>query len=411
MTTINPPSLAATALGLLLPIALHAGTITEAPAPAKQPAADAAPVSSLWEVTVTPYGWLASIDGDLAVNGYSASTHVGIDEILDHLDMVAMLNVEARRGRWGGWIDGIYLSMSSDAETPGPLLDSLGIGSKTLLLEGALFYRLWEGSRGFIDLYGGVRYNRAETDLSFHTSDSGIRQVAEDLSERVVDAVAAEVRRTADAGLARAKSAAAQRARTALQSALGREPAPRDRTPLAGLRRIAAAEPRVESSLLRDRALRRAIDDLAAARVNAAQAGVAAAQAAVQQSKARARSRAEQAVVTAEKRLTRTLERSLRDAIPDEISQTGDWVDPFVGLRGRYNFNERLYATAKADIGGFGVGSELTWQAYGGLGWIINHRWSTEIGYRHMAIDYGSSSGFQYDIDLSGVVVSASLRF
>jgi hypothetical protein len=411
MIASTPYSLAATALGLLLPIALHAGTTATEPPPAKQPPAEAAPASSLWEVTVTPYGWLASIDGDFAARGYTASTHVGIDEILDHLDMVAMLNVEARRGRWGGWIDGIYLSMSSDAETPGPLLDSLGIGSKTLMLEGALFYRLWEGPRGFVDLYAGVRYNRAETDLSFHPSDSGIRQVAADLSERVVDAVAAEVRRTADAALSRAKAAAAESARTALQSAVTQEPTRADRTPLAQLHRIAAAEPRVESSLLRDRALRRAIDDLAAARVNAAAAGVAAAEATVQQTKARAQSRAEQAVATAEKRLTRTIEKSLRDAIPDEISQTGDWVDPFVGLRGRYNFNDRLYAAAKADIGGFGVGSELTWQAYGGLGWIINHRWSTEIGYRHMAIDYGSTSGFHYDVDLSGVVVSASLRF
>jgi hypothetical protein len=321
MTTLGPRALASTALSLLLPLALEAGTTTAEPAPAKQqPVATPAPESSLWEITVTPYGWLSSIDADLSVKGYNATSHIRLDEILDHLDMVAMINVEARRGRWGGWIDGIYLDMSSDAETPGPLLDSLGIGSKTLMLEAALYYRLWEGPRGFIDLYGGARYNRAETDLSFHPGDAGIRQVAEDLSERIVGAVAAEVNEKAEAAVAQAKAAATERARTALQSALQREEATPRRRPLAELHRIAAAEPRVESSLLRDRALRRAIEEVAAARVENAAAGAAAAEAAVQQTKARAVSTAQQAVAAAEKRLTRAIEKSLRDAIPDQVS-------------------------------------------------------------------------------------------
>jgi hypothetical protein len=48
---------------------------------------------------------------------------------------------------------------------------------------------------------------------------------------------------------------------------------------------------------------------------------------------------------------------------------------------------------------------------YGGLGWRFNQQWSSEIGYRYMSIDYGTGSGFQYDVDMSGVVVSLSLQF
>jgi hypothetical protein len=80
-------------------------------------------------------------------------------------------------------------------------------------------------------------------------------------------------------------------------------------------------------------------------------------------------------------------------------------------MRGRYNFNDRFYAVAKADIGGFGVGSELTWQAYGGLGWQVNRSLSTEIGYRYMDIDYDGGHGAKYNLAMSGFVVSASVHF
>jgi hypothetical protein len=211
--------------------------------------------------------------------------------------------------------------------------------------------------------------------------------------------------------VAQIEAAAQARAREAIQSALEPSSPLPGGSPLAELNRIAAADPQVKASLLRNPALQRAIDNLVAVRLAREEASADDSPSQSRPGRSMARSQAQKAVTTAEKRLTRALEKSLRDAIPDELSGTADWVDPFVGLRGRYNFNDRLYAVAKADIGGFGVGSDLTWQAYGGLGWVINHRWSTEIGYRHLSIEYGTSTGFQSDIDTSGLVVSASLRF
>ena len=412
------PLLAATA-SLLTALTASAGTTAPAPAPAKQLVpVEPAPESSLWEINITPYGWMASIDAGLAVQGYTASKHVGIEDILDNLDMVWMTNIEARRGRWGGWIDGVYLNMTSDAESPGPLLKSLGVGSATLMLEGALYYRILEGPDGFLDLYGGARYNRTETELNFYPSDSGIQEVAENLSERVVDAVDAEIRDRTQAALGKAKAAAASRAQSAVRSALDANRPTDDRTPLGGLRRLVQADRNIQSSIVRSRVLRRAIDEVATARIESraaeldhAQAVAESAEAQVQQAKATARHRAQQAVATAEKRLASAIERTIRDSIPDQLSQTADWIDPFVGLRGKYNLTDRLYVIAKADVGGFGVGSDLTWQVYGAMGWRINNRWSTELGYRYMDIDYGADNGFKYDVSMGGPMLSATLHF
>ena len=50
--------------------------------------------------------------------------------------------------------------------------------------------------------------------------------------------------------------------------------------------------------------------------------------------------------------------------------------------------NKAWYLTGKADIGGFGLGSEITWQAYGALGCQVS-RWCTlEAGYRYLYTDY-----------------------
>ena len=66
------------------------------------------------------------------MHGYTAESSVDFIDILQNLNMAAMLNVEARKGRWGGWVDGIYLDVSTDADTPGSLLDSLGVDLQTL---------------------------------------------------------------------------------------------------------------------------------------------------------------------------------------------------------------------------------------------------------------------------------------
>jgi hypothetical protein len=85
-------------------------------------------------------------------------------------------------------------------------------------------------------------------------------------------------------------------------------------------------------------------------------------------------------------------------------------VDPFVGARACYNFTDKWYAISKADIGGFGVGSDLVWQVYGGLGCRVTTNTSLELGYKHMSVDY-TNGGFTYDVAMSGAFMSFGYRF
>jgi hypothetical protein len=86
-------------------------------------------------------------------------------------------------------------------------------------------------------------------------------------------------------------------------------------------------------------------------------------------------------------------------------------VDPFVGLRARYQLTDRIYALAKSDIGGFGVGSELVWQAYGGVGYQINRHVASELGYKYFSLDYSGSQSLEADMQMSGLVLSLLIRF
>jgi hypothetical protein len=84
------------------------------------------------------------------------------------------------------------------------------------------------------------------------------------------------------------------------------------------------------------------------------------------------------------------------------------WVDPVVGLRGRIDLGSRFMATAYGDVGG--GASDLTWQAYGALGYRFDERVLGQIGYRYLSVDY-DDDGFVWDVDMGGPFIGVSIRF
>ncbi|UPY38443.1 hypothetical protein [Sediminicoccus sp. KRV36] len=89
---------------------------------------------------------------------------------------------------------------------------------------------------------------------------------------------------------------------------------------------------------------------------------------------------------------------------------TTSWVDPIISVRATLRLNASLSFTAYGDVGGFGAGSQLTWQAMGTLDWRINERLSASIGYRHIHIDYEKGRA-NLAVDLSGPIIGATYRF
>ena len=110
------------------------------------------------------------------------------------------------------------------------------------------------------------------------------------------------------------------------------------------------------------------------------------------------------------KKLAKSIESPIRRVIPEEVSDTRTWVDPMVGFRGRYNFTDKCYFAARGDIGGFGVSSDLTLNAFGAVGYQWNKTFSTELGYRYLYVDY-AHDGFVFDAATKGLFLGATFKF
>lgn len=91
-------------------------------------------------------------------------------------------------------------------------------------------------------------------------------------------------------------------------------------------------------------------------------------------------------------------------------SGTTTWVDPIVGLRGRCYLSNLFFLNGYGDIGGFGAGSELSWQVLGTVG-IQAARWcDVQLGYRALGFEYNSGRGKQ-EITTHGPIMGATIRF
>lgn len=414
-------------LPLAFASAAFAGADVTAPS-AKDPSPAISPtLKEEWQVTAWAYGWLAGLEGTTGIKGFKSEVDVPFSKILDNLDMTAAITLEARKGRWGGWIDGMYLKVSAGGNTPGPLLSNVNVSVEQIVAEAAVFYRVWEGQRGSLDLYAGARYMRMSGELGLAVSDSGVQQVSEELSSRVVDEVVSAVKTKTATALAATKaklaSQIADTARAQLASTVA-EKATAARTVLDNLQEIAAAHPALVTAIKKSSRLQNAIKAEASARIDqqladsqaqlaaaqsTATAAAQAAQAAAAAAAASAQSAAKKAVSKAEKALASEIERALRDGIPTELSGTKSWVDPFIGARAYYHFTDRFYGIAKADIGGFGISSDLAWQAYAAFGYNLTKSATIELGYKYMAVDY-TSGGFTNDTRTSGVFLNLGLK-
>lgn len=100
---------------------------------------------------------------------------------------------------------------------------------------------------------------------------------------------------------------------------------------------------------------------------------------------------------------TTRIERSFRQSL--------DWTDPVLGLRGGLPLGERWSLSGFADVGGFGSGSDMSWQVYGGANYAFNDNWGATLGYRYVSIEKSVNSRATLDIDLQGPLLGITYRF
>jgi len=99
--------------------------------------------------------------------------------------------------------------------------------------------------------------------------------------------------------------------------------------------------------------------------------------------------------------------------LPDgsrSISGAESWWDPVIGVRVLVPLAEAWTLVGYADIGGFGVGSDLTYQLLAGVNWQLSKVVSAKVGYRYLYQDY-TNDGFVWDMTASGFYLGAGFRF
>jgi hypothetical protein len=89
------------------------------------------------------------------------------------------------------------------------------------------------------------------------------------------------------------------------------------------------------------------------------------------------------------------------------------WVDPLVGARATWKPKEAWTLSGRADIGGFGVGSDFSWNVTAAAAYRV-YDFSFIFGYRAWGADYETGSGadlFQYDVITHGPGVGMTFHF
>jgi opacity protein-like surface antigen len=95
-------------------------------------------------------------------------------------------------------------------------------------------------------------------------------------------------------------------------------------------------------------------------------------------------------------------------------SKGDSWTDPVVGVTARYPINDTWTLGVRGDVGGFGIGSDLTWQMMATVNWKLRDNLEVVAGYRYLDADYEDGSGadlFKYDMVTSGPGIGVSFKF
>lgn len=87
------------------------------------------------------------------------------------------------------------------------------------------------------------------------------------------------------------------------------------------------------------------------------------------------------------------------------------WADPIVGARALARPGGRWQLSARGDLGGFGIGSEFTWQLIGLVGYEVASGTTLLAGYRQLDVDFrDDDDGFVYDTGTGGWVIGVAIR-
>jgi hypothetical protein len=94
----------------------------------------------------------------------------------------------------------------------------------------------------------------------------------------------------------------------------------------------------------------------------------------------------------------------------EAIAGDRDWIDPIVGVHLALPFSESLSFNLHADVGGFGVGSDLTYMIMPALKYQFTDTFSGKMAWRWLDIDYDNDA-FAMDMLISGPMLGVAFSW
>jgi len=108
--------------------------------------------------------------------------------------------------------------------------------------------------------------------------------------------------------------------------------------------------------------------------------------------------------------------RNVFPAGTEEVTASGSktWMDPILITRLSATVKEKWLFQFRGDIGGFGIGSDLTWQLQGYAGYRFGKVFQLTAGYRYLSVNYDKgvdSERFVFNMASFGPVVRFGFNF
>jgi hypothetical protein len=102
-----------------------------------------------------------------------------------------------------------------------------------------------------------------------------------------------------------------------------------------------------------------------------------------------------------------------------DASGDQDWFDPLIGARAFFDLSDHWTLFLNGRVGGFGIGSDFTWEATGTVGYrfpLFSEKNNAQVagGYRAIYQDYTDGSGddkFKWDVTFHGPILGLVIEF
>jgi hypothetical protein len=117
-----------------------------------------APAGDRWQSSLFVYLWTTGMDGTVAVGGNPVDVDVSFSDLFDVLDMAFAARFESQKGKWGYFIDGMYVKLDPSQNTPA---GTVNVDVKDLIFEAGGIYQI----NPQVQALFGARYQDMSVDI------------------------------------------------------------------------------------------------------------------------------------------------------------------------------------------------------------------------------------------------------